>query len=98
LDIFNRLYKNYALIGGLLFLILILKIFKERKILDIMAYALKGTIILFFIWHTAGLILRWYISGHAPWSDAYECILYVSWAALAMRLGYGSKSELTLAA
>ena len=98
LDIFNRLYKNYALIGGLLFLILILKIFKERKILDIMAYALKGTIILFFIWHTAGLILRWYISGHAPWSDAYESILYVSWATLAMGLVYGRKSELTLAA
>src|SRR5690606_22096367 len=87
-----------ALVGGLLFLILILKIFKERKIWDILAYGLKGTIILFFVWHTAGLILRWYISGHAPWSDAYESILYVSWATLGMGLIYGRKSELTLAA
>lgn len=97
LDIFNRLYKNYALVGGLLFLILVLKIFRERKTLDFVAYILKGTIILFFIWHTAGLILRWYISGHAPWSDAYESILYVSWATIGMGLVFGRKSELTLA-
>lgn len=98
LDIFNRLYKNYALVGGLLFVILILKIFKEYKLLDAVAYVLKGTIVLFFIWHTAGLILRWYISGHAPWSDAYESILYVAWATIGMGLVFGRKSELTLAA
>lgn len=98
LDIFNRLYKYYALVGGLLFIVLILKIFKERELLKALAYFLKGTIILFFIWHTAGLVLRWYISGHAPWSDAYESILYVSWATLAIGLALGRKSELTIAA
>ncbi|THV57268.1 cytochrome C biogenesis protein [Flagellimonas alvinocaridis] len=98
LDIFNRLYRYYGLIGGLLFLILILKIFKERKIYNAAAYLLKGTIILMFIWHTAGLILRWYISGHAPWSDAYESILYVAWATMGIGLALGKKSELTIAA
>src|SRR5690606_26917408 len=92
------LYKSYALIGGLLFFVLVMKIFRERRFLDIIAYMLKGTIIIFFIWHTAGLILRWYISGHAPWSDAYESILYVSWATIAMGLIFGKKSELTMAA
>lgn len=98
LDIFNRLYKYYALVGFLLFLVLIFKIFKDREIWKAGAYLLKGTIILFFIWHTAGLILRWYISGHAPWSDAYESILYVSWATMGMGLAFGRKSELTIAA
>ena len=98
LDIFNRLYRYYGLVGGLLFLILILKIFKERKIYDALAYLLKGTIILMFIWHTAGLILRWYISGHAPWSDAYESILYVAWATMGIGLAFAKKSELTIAA
>jgi cytochrome c-type biogenesis protein CcsB len=50
------------------------------------------------MWHTAGLIMRWYISGHAPWSDAYESILYVSWATLAMGLSLGRKSDMTIAA
>ncbi|WP_420322378.1 cytochrome c biogenesis protein CcsA [Flagellimonas sp.] len=97
LDIFNRLYKYYALAGVLLFFILILQIFKKRKLLDATAYLLKGTIILFFIWHTAGLIMRWYISGHAPWSDAYESILYVAWATVGISLAFVKKSEFAVA-
>ncbi len=98
LDLFNRLYKYYALVGIVMFFVLIFRIFRERRIWRIAAYFLKGTIIVFFIWHTAGLILRWYISGHAPWSDAYESILYVSWACMGMGLLLGRKSEMTVAA
>src|SRR6056297_1482945 len=85
------------MVGALLFFVLIAKIFKERKVLDAFAYLLKGTIIIFFVWHTIGLILRWYISGHAPWSDAYESILYVAWATMGIGLALGRKSELTIA-
>jgi len=98
LDIFNRLFKYYGLVGLLFFIVLVLRIFKEREIWKAAAYFLKGIIIVFFIWHTAGLVLRWYVSGHAPWSDAYESILYVAWATLAMGLAFGRKSELTIAA
>ncbi|MBT8184680.1 MAG: cytochrome c biogenesis protein CcsA, partial [Eudoraea sp.] len=98
LDLFNRLYKYYALVGVLMFLVLIFRIFKEREIWRIATYFFKGTIFLFFIWHTAGLAMRWYISGHAPWSDAYESILYVSWATLGMGLLFSRKSEMTIAA
>jgi len=98
LDIFNRLYKYYALVGILMFVILIFRIFREREIWRIATYFFKGVIYLFFIWHTAGLIMRWYISGHAPWSDAYESILYVSWATLAMGISLGRKSDMTIAA
>lgn len=98
LDIFNRLYKWYALVGVLMFFVLIFRIFKEREIWKVGTYFFKGAIIIFFIWHTAGLVLRWYISGHAPWSDAYESILYVSWATLAMGLSLGRKSDMTIAA
>ncbi|MEK6153592.1 cytochrome c biogenesis protein CcsA [Flavobacteriaceae bacterium 3-367] len=98
LDIFNRLYKYYALVGILMFLILVLRIFKDRELWRVATYFFKGTIFLFFIWHTGGLVLRWYISGHAPWSDAYESILYVSWATMGMGLLFGRKSDMTVAA
>jgi cytochrome c-type biogenesis protein CcsB len=98
LDIFNRLYKWYALVGILMFFVLIFRIFKEREIWKVGTYFFKGIIIIFFLWHTAGLIMRWYISGHAPWSDAYESILYVSWATMAMGLSLGRKSDITIAA
>ncbi|AKA36161.1 cytochrome c biogenesis protein CcsA [Flagellimonas lutaonensis] len=98
LDIFNRLYKYYALVGVLMFFILVFRIFKDREILKAGTYFFKGLIFLFFLWHTAGLILRWYISGHAPWSDAYESILYVSWATMGMGLLFARKSDMTIAA
>ncbi len=98
LDIFNLLYKCYALVGIIMFFLLIFQIFKERGIWRIGTYFFKGTIIILFIWHTAGLVLRWYISGHAPWSDAYESIIYVSWATMGMGLLLGRKSEMTVAA
>ena len=98
LDIFNRLYKYYALAGILMFVVLILRIFRDREVWRVLTYFFKGLIFVFFIWHTAGLGLRWYISGHAPWSDAYESILYVSWATLGMGLLFSKKSEMTIAA
>ncbi len=98
LDIFNRLYKFYAMVGVFMFIILVLRIFRDREIWRVATYFLKGTVIVLFIWHTAGLLLRWYISGHAPWSDAYESILYVSWATLGMGLLFSRKSEMTIAA
>ena len=57
-----------------------------------------GITILLFMVHTSGLIIRWYVSGHAPWSDAYESMIYVAWATLAIGLAFSKKSNLTLAA
>jgi cytochrome c-type biogenesis protein CcsB len=98
LDIFNKLYRYYALIGVVMFFFLVFQIFKDRRFLRYGIFGFKGIVWLLFAAHTAGLVIRWYISGHAPWSDAYESILYVSWATLAMGIALGRKSDLTLAA
>ena len=98
IDIFNRLYILYALSGLLLFTVLIFQIFKDKKMWRAAIYGFKGLIIILFVWHTIGLALRSYISGHAPWSDAYESILYVAWATVAIGFGLGRKSNLTIAA
>lgn len=98
LNIFNRLYRYYMMVSALLFIILIFRIFRDREIWKAGTYFFKGIIILLFVWHTAGLVLRWYISGHAPWTDAYESILYVAWATVGLGLLFVRKSDLTLAA
>ncbi|MEO0572675.1 MAG: cytochrome c biogenesis protein CcsA [Bacteroidota bacterium] len=97
LNIFNRLYRYYAALGLLLFFTLVFRIFKDREIWKAATYFLKGSIVILFVWHTVGLILRWYISGHAPWSDAYESILYVAWSTMALGLSFGRKSDFTIA-
>ncbi|WP_203295611.1 cytochrome c biogenesis protein CcsA [Luteirhabdus pelagi] len=97
-DIFNRLYKYFALLGIVMFIFIIAQIFKERKTLHTLIKVCKYIIWIFFILMTLGLALRWYISGHAPWSDAYESIIYVAWATTFFGLAFGRKSDLTVAA
>ncbi len=97
-DIFKKLFSWYLYVGLLLFVFLIIKIFWENKILNLSINFLKWSVLLLFLLHTAGLISRWFISGHAPWSDAYESMIYVAWATMFFGLIFGRKSELTLAA
>lgn len=98
IDIFNRLYRYFALFGILMFTFIVLQIFKDRKIWAQLIKACKIVIWSFFVMMTLGLIARWYISGHAPWSDAYESVIYVSWATVFFGLAFGRKSDLTVAA
>jgi len=96
-DIFKKLYTYYALAGIFMFLFVIIKVFKDRKGIRISVTFFHGVIIFLFVLHTLGLIARWYISGHAPWSNAYESIIYVAWATMFFGLAFGRKSELTVA-
>ncbi|CAM3671344.1 Cytochrome c assembly protein [Flavobacterium saliperosum S13] len=96
-DIFKKLYSWYMIAGVLMFLFVIVKIFNSGKVINTLVKVSHGFIGLFFILHTIGLIARWYISGHAPWSDAYESMIYVGWATMFFGLAFGRKSELTVA-
>jgi cytochrome c-type biogenesis protein CcsB len=96
-DIFNKLYKYFLLIGGLMFVFIILKIFREAKFYNLLITICKYITWIFFVLMTLGLAARWYISGHAPWSDAYESIIYVAWATVFFGLAFGRKSDLTIA-
>ena len=96
-DIFNRLYKYFAVFGFLMFVFIIFQIFKEGKVVNTLVKLCKYVIWAFFIAMTLGLIGRWYISGHAPWSDAYESVIYVGWATVFFGLAFGRKSDLTIA-
>ena len=97
-DIFKRLFSWYMYAGTLMFILLIVQIFKDRsKIINTSVNVFKFIIIGLFVLHTAGLITRWYISGHAPWSDAYESMIYVAWATMLFGLIFGRKSDITMA-
>ncbi len=97
-DIFRTLYRYYGIVGLILMIFVIFRIFKESKIIRGLINTTIGLVILLFILHTAGLIIRWYVSGHAPWSDAYESMIYVAWMTLAIGLAFGKRSNLTIAA
>ena len=98
-DIFKRLYSWYMYAATILFILIIVQIFKYKsKGLKIAINVFIGVIVLLFAMHVAGLIWRWYLSGHAPWSDAYESMIYVAWSVMLFGLLLGRKSVLTVAA
>lgn len=96
-DVFNKLFYWYAFAAILMLFFTIMQIFKERKVLAIAVNTMHIIIGLLFGLHTVGLIARWYISGHAPWSNAYESIIYIAWATMFFGLAFDRKSKLTVA-
>ncbi|MDO6801860.1 cytochrome c biogenesis protein CcsA [Wenyingzhuangia sp. 1_MG-2023] len=97
-DIFKKLFSYYMYISALLFVFIIFQIFKDGKIVNLLIKGSVGIVVFLFILQTIGLGVRWFISGHAPWSDAYESIIYVAWATMLFGLIFGRKSSLTVAA
>lgn len=88
---FKRIFPFYLLFGFLLLFVLFVNIFRQKQLPRILRYSFFGLIVLLFLVHTIGLILRWYISGHAPWSNGYESVVYVAWAAMLAGLIFGRK-------
>ena len=97
-DIFKRLFYLYMLVGVLMLIFAIIQLFSKAKAIKFVVNTFYGILIFFFFLHTLGLIARWYVSGHAPWSDAYESMIYVAWATMFFGVIFGKKSKLAVAA
>ncbi|KEY19774.1 cytochrome c biogenesis protein CcsA [Kaistella antarctica] len=81
-----HLMMFYSVIGGLLLLLGFIELFKPNKLIN---KAIKALIILGLVGYTLqflGLAARWFISGHAPWSNGYEAIIFISWVGISAGL------------
>lgn len=96
--IFERLFPYYATVGLVMFIILISMIIRGRTGRMPIIKVLSLLVVLGFILHSAGLAIRWYISGHAPMSNGYESLLFISWVTILAGLFFSRRSPLTLAA
>lgn len=97
-NIFERLWPLYFIVGFVLLILSFVKILKPSFRLEWFTNVSLGLLILFFAAHTAGLGMRWYISGHAPWSNGYESMIYIGWASVLAGFLFAKKSPMTLAA
>jgi len=100
LHIFPKLVGIYMILGMLLLLVGFTEVVsngKEKTFNWVRKASIVVLFVLFFA-HTLGLGLRWYIGGHAPWSNAYESLLYISWSAMLAGMIFFRKSLLVLSA
>ena len=96
LDIFPKLTIAYLLLGVIMLIVAFIVVFNPK-------IQPKKTTLFFFILltlvfaaHSFGMGFRWMVSGHAPWSDTYESLLYISWSAVFAGVIFFRKSLLAL--
>ncbi len=97
-DIFSKLASWYFLIGFILVVILFVRIVRQAYAICRATSVFFWLLMLGFLGHTAGLAIRWYVSGHAPWSNGYESMIYIAWAGMLSGLIFVRKSPFALAA
>lgn len=97
-SIFQKLYQWYTFLGLLSLILFFLMIFNSKRVYNILFNLTKICFIILFSYHTFGLILRWYISGHAPWSNGYESMIYIAWGIGLFGIGFSHKSKILIPA
>jgi cytochrome c-type biogenesis protein CcsB len=97
INIFKKLFPFYGLFGFLLIIVLFAQVLSQKLSLKWIVRSLSWVIVAGWVFHTFGLAIRWYISGHAPWSNGYETMIYISWGTVLSGILFAKNSRITLA-
>ena len=96
-NIFETLFPLYLLVGFVLLVFSFIKIIKPKLNINLITKLSLWVLVVFFFIHTFGLGLRWFISGHAPWSNGYESMIYIGWATVLAGFVFSKRSSITMA-
>ena len=96
-QIFDRLTPIYLLAGLALLFFVFVKMLAPKVQINGIVKVVYVVNFLAFLAHTVGLGLRWYIAEHAPWSNAYESMVYIAWALGLSGLVFAKRSPIALA-
>jgi len=95
--LFGKLVPLYLIAGLMLLVFAFINVFKPSFSLK---WIMRGAWVIMsigFAMHVAGLAIRWYISGHAPWSNAYESIVFIAASTVLAGILLAQKSPFALA-
>ncbi len=96
LNIFKKLFPVFMMLGIVLFALMFVQIFQPKLKLNLAVRITIGLLIVAFILQSAGLVMRWIIAEHAPWSNGYESMIYISWATMLAGFVFMKKSPIIL--
>jgi cytochrome c-type biogenesis protein CcsB len=98
LGLLSKLVPLYLLTGVLLLIFSFINVAKPSFSLEKIMKIAWGVTIFGFILHIIGMGMRWYVAGHAPWSNAYESIVFIAGATVVAGLFLAKNSPFTLGA
>ncbi len=97
LGLFSKLFPVYLMLGMVLLFFAFVHVLKPAfSMLWIMRIS-WGILSVAFVLHLAGMGIRWYIAGHAPWSNAYESIIFIAASTVLAGIILARKSPFALA-
>ncbi|RTJ54385.1 cytochrome C biogenesis protein [Campylobacter jejuni] len=95
-EIFVKLAPVYLIAGFLLLILIFSKMVIPNLKISFIFKVVYVLNVLAFVIHTLGLGLRAYLSGHAPWSNGYESMVYIAWALSLSGIFFSRKSPIAL--
>ena len=98
-NIFKILLFYFMGIGFLLLILSFVDLFKpHNKTVHLLMKLLTALIVIGMLIHVVGLGVRWYVSGHEPWSNGYEAVVFVAFVTVLAGVIFSvNKSKFTLA-
>jgi len=98
LGVLSKVVPIYLLVGILLLIASFINVVKSDFSLKRIMQVSWIVMIIGFGLHLMGMGMRWYIGGHAPWSNAYESIVFIAASTVVAGLIFARKSPFTLGA
>lgn len=98
MKIFKRLMSLYITIGLIVLILQFFQIFRPKTNLKwpiriaIWIFGVLGAL------HAYGLGLRWYLSGHAPWSDGYEAVVFIAFVTILAGILFARQNKIVVGA
>ena len=98
LGLLSKLVPLYILVGLILLIASFINVVKPAFSLKWITRVSWALIVIGFTIHVVSMAMRWYIGGHAPWSNAYESIVFIAGSTIVAGLILARKSPFTLGA
>ncbi len=98
LGLLSKLVPLYLLVGIILLIASFINIVKPSFPLKWITRVSWALMVVSFSIHLLSMGMRWYIGNHAPWSNAYESIVFIAASTVVAGLIFARKSPFTLGA
>jgi cytochrome c-type biogenesis protein CcsB len=101
MNIFKQTYRLYLMIGLLMLIFQVVQLFVKvkpsvTKLFKWLRWIGVGLLVVTFVYHGTGLGFRWFISGHAPWSNGYEAVVFIAWITMIAGFLFSPKNPFIL--
>ena len=90
------LFQVFFTLGLILLVLAIVKMFIHKKWIEFLNNGFIILTLIAFLCFTGNILLRWYVSQHAPWSNGYEMLIFVAWVLVLCGLITFRKSDFSL--